>query len=99
MVAVVLAAAVLAAFQVQLDQAEVPRVPREVQVVPQVFGLVPYHPVQLQVQISYHVVLVALQTQLAFDVVPLVFLGVQEVQVVQVWDPQELLAYLEGVAA
>ena len=80
MVAAVLAA-VLAAFQVQLDQAEVPR---EVQVVPQVFGLVPYHPVQLQVQISYHVALVALQSQLAFDEVPLVPLGVQEVQVVQV---------------
>ena len=80
MVAAVLAA-VLAAFQVQLDQAEVPR---GVQVVPQVFGLVPYPPVQLQVQISYHVVLVALQSQLAFDEVPLVPLGVQEVQVVQV---------------
>ena len=80
MVAAVLAA-VLAAFQVQLDQAEVPR---EVQVEPQVFGLVPYPPVQLQVQISYHVALVALQSQLAFDEVPLVPLGVQEVQVVQV---------------
>ena len=77
MVAAVLAA-VLAAFQVQLDQAEVPR---EVQVVPQVFGLVPYPPVQLQDQISYHVVLVALQSQLAFDEVPLVPLGVQGVQV------------------
>ena len=81
MVAAVLAAAVLAAFQVQLDRAEVPRVPREVQAVPQVFGLVSYHPVQLQAQISYHVVLVALLSQLAFDEVPLVPLEVQEVQV------------------